>query len=488
MNGWLTIKTRILTGPLKNGLNEITKMLTGANSASLAMVKSFAKITLILSVVLGVFKLFKGGMEALLNKNEELANKLQVIKLAFSNLTQGLFNAVANLIEPVITSVVNWIYKLMAYLNVITKQFFGIDLFAQKTEKSVAGTAKSLKSGAKSAKEINKQLAGFDEMNILTDSSTSAGGGGGVSGGGVGKIEPLEIPKVDTTEFEKFIKKFKERIGEMKDNFVKGWDFILNTNREDAKKLIEQSNSDFKGLQLGLFDMLHGISLFIDGIYQYWSGAFEFLKGLFTGNEEDIEKGVAKMKDGIIKILKGIVSFVASIPETIMGFAKDIGTKVGKYFKDKIDKRIEAIKKIPKAIKEAFKDGFWNGLLNLIKKGINKIIDKLNDKFTISIGKTLAAILRGLGMKVEAGQYHLINIPRLAKGGIVNNPGKGVMMGSYIAGEKGAEAVLPLTDDTLQKLASMIPITIDLTNTIDGRVLNRRLETIRMNDSFAGNR
>ena len=31
----------------------------------------------------------------------------------------------------------------------------------------------------------------------------------------------------------------------------------------------------------------------------------------------------------------------------------------------------------------------------------------------------------------------------------------------------------------------MIPITIDLTNTIDGRVLSRRLETIKANDTFA---
>ena len=42
------------------------------------------------------------------------------------------------------------------------------------------------------------------------------------------------------------------------------------------------------------------------------------------------------------------------------------------------------------------------------------------------------------------GKYNTIKFPRLAKGGIVNNPGKGVNMGRYIAGERGAEAILPL--------------------------------------------
>lgn len=78
-------------------------------------------------------------------------------------------------------------------------------------------------------------------------------------------------------------------------------------------------------------------------------------------------------------------------------------------------------------------------------------------------------------------------IPKLATGGIVNNPGRGVMMGSYVAGEKGPEAVLPLTDNTLQRLANMIPITINLTNTMNGRVISRELQKINTNSDFVTN-
>ena len=61
-------------------------------------------------------------------------------------------------------------------------------------------------------------------------------------------------------------------------------------------------------------------------------------------------------------------------------------------------------------------------------------------------------------------------------------------MGSYVAGEKGAEAVLPLTDDTLQRLANMIPITVNLTNTMNGRIISRELQKVNNNNDFAFNR
>jgi hypothetical protein len=80
-----------------------------------------------------------------------------------------------------------------------------------------------------------------------------------------------------------------------------------------------------------------------------------------------------------------------------------------------------------------------------------------------------------------------LRLPRLARGGIVNNPGQGVMMGNYIAGEKGAEAVLPLTDGTLQKLANMMPITVHVTNTMNGRVLSREIQRVQNENDFAFN-
>ncbi len=83
-------------------------------------------------------------------------------------------------------------------------------------------------------------------------------------------------------------------------------------------------------------------------------------------------------------------------------------------------------------------------------------------------------------------------IPFLAKGGIVNNPGQGVFMGNYVAGERGPEAVLPLNEQTLSQLGQQIGryITINnmIDNNIDGRRLNRVLATSRGTTDFASNK
>ena len=83
-------------------------------------------------------------------------------------------------------------------------------------------------------------------------------------------------------------------------------------------------------------------------------------------------------------------------------------------------------------------------------------------------------------------------IPRLAQGGIVHNPGSGVMMGSYIAGEgRNPEAVIPLDDATLDRLGQAIArhsqINATIVNEMDGRVLSKNLARVNNERSFARN-
>lgn len=97
---------------------------------------------------------------------------------------------------------------------------------------------------------------------------------------------------------------------------------------------------------------------------------------------------------------------------------------------------------------KAWADAFmsiWELILNFLKGIVNIFIDIIN------------VLIRGLNkISVDipdwvpkfGGQKFGISIkeiPRLAQGGIVNNPGRGVPV---IAGESGAEAVLPLENNT----------------------------------------
>lgn len=96
----------------------------------------------------------------------------------------------------------------------------------------------------------------------------------------------------------------------------------------------------------------------------------------------------------------------------------------------------------------SLKDGITNGIrsiLNSLCNMVNKVIGVLN--------------------KIPGVNISRISPPKLAKGGIVNNPGRGV---TVTAGEAGPEAILPLNDSAMSRLAAMIS---EHQNTAAGQII-----------------
>lgn len=112
--------------------------------------------------------------------------------------------------------------------------------------------------------------------------------------------------------------------------------------------------------------------------------------------------------------------------------------------------------------------------------------------------KKSASVIKKLFGSAEGS---IIGTKYLASGGIVgtpvasivNAPNKGVYLGSgAIAGERGPEGVLPLTNEATmkklgQEIGQWVTIGLNITNEIDGKVLNKRLETIKREGNFATN-
>lgn len=95
-----------------------------------------------------------------------------------------------------------------------------------------------------------------------------------------------------------------------------------------------------------------------------------------------------------------------------------------------------SIKNKAVTVTASLKDGITNGIRNILNSlcnMVNKVIGVLNKIPGVNISK--------------------ISPPKLARGGIVNNPGRGV---TVTAGEAGPEAVLPLNDSVMSKLGAMI--------------------------------
>lgn len=98
-------------------------------------------------------------------------------------------------------------------------------------------------------------------------------------------------------------------------------------------------------------------------------------------------------------------------------------------------------------------------------------------------------LLKKLGFDDIVGK--IANI-KLARGGIINNPGRGVSLGTnIIGGEAGAEAVLPLDDRTMDRLGQSIArhMTINATmiNQMNGRTLSREVKQIMNESNFTYN-
>lgn len=194
--------------------------------------------------------------------------------------------------------------------------------------------------------------------------------------------------------------------------------------------------------------ILDGFDSLFSGIKEVFDGIIKFIKGIFSGNWEEALQGLGQIFAGFTDIIVGLMkiawsgliegaklawngiksafsavgSFFGNLVKTILGFFKNIGVTVGNI------------------IGSAFK-GVINGVLWAIENILNSPIRTIN--------ALIGVINKVPG--INLGRLSTFKLPRLARGGIVNNPGPGVMMGNYVAGERGAEAVLPIENSSFIK-------------------------------------
>lgn len=96
------------------------------------------------------------------------------------------------------------------------------------------------------------------------------------------------------------------------------------------------------------------------------------------------------------------------------------------------------------------------------------------------------------GGRAKGGIFYPSKMPKLAVGGIINMPGRGMPYNGAIIGERGAEAVVPLTDSQQMELLGetigrYITINANIVNTMNGRVISRELKQVQNNQDFAYN-
>lgn len=120
-----------------------------------SLTKKISRYALSLFSLGTIYSLVSRASSAYLSQDIELANKLQ-----------SAWVGLGAILAPVIEKMADLIIRLVSYVNVFVTALTGVNYIAQ-------ATAKYMNNVADSAKKANKQLASFDELNNLSDSSTS---------------------------------------------------------------------------------------------------------------------------------------------------------------------------------------------------------------------------------------------------------------------------------------------------------------------------
>ena len=118
---------------------------------------------------------------------------------------------------------------------------------------------------------------------------------------------------------------------------------------------------------------------------------------------------------------------------------------------------------------------------------LSKALEKMAKKGNVDINVRTSYV--GGGSRAKGGIYYP---PRLASGGIISSPGQGVAYHGAFIGERGAEAVVPLTDSQQMELlgatiGKYITVNANIVNTMNGRVISRELKQIQNEEDFAFN-
>ena len=145
-------------------------------------IKSLSRMALAVFGIRGAYSLVRRAVNACLQSNEELNKKMTAI-----------WSTLGTIMEPVVTAMMDAIYKILAYINYFVRAITGIDFVANANAKAIAKQASATDKLTKSTREANKALAGFDEMNVLQDKSAQVAG--------VDAAATLDLPEL--TEEEK---------------------------------------------------------------------------------------------------------------------------------------------------------------------------------------------------------------------------------------------------------------------------------------------
>lgn len=260
-------------------------------------------------------------------------------------------------------------------------------------------------------------------------------------------------------------------------------------------KIKDAGKSLWEGLVEGL---KAGWDWCAEKVAKIWNNVVEWFKDIFgIHSPSTVFADFGKnMMEGLVNGIKNAISRVTNACKEIWTAIKNVFSSVGTWFKDTFKNAWQKVKDVFSSGGKVF-DGIKDGIASTFKTIVNGLITGINKVIAVPFNNingmlnTIRGItILGVSPFEKLWSYNPLSvpqIPKLALGGIVNRPGRGV---PAIIGEAGAEAVLPLENNTewMDMLADKIGsgnITIPIY--LDGRKMYTYFVDIGKRKAFAAN-
>ena len=455
-------------------LDDINSRIKNISGSITGVIKKIGKWGLALLGIRAMYGFIRNAVNQVAQEDQTMQQQIQYINYA-----------IGTALKPVLEFILNIIYKIIAGIGAIIKLITGVNIFAK-------ATANSFAKANSSAGDLRKTLAGFDEMNII-------GGTGGTGllgdiGADLGKLRDLstEVEKVSSKIKDWFTKPLptREELQENANTYKNAWirvgEFLgLGTIFNDFKTRLTELKESLKLVWQPVIDsfnqMIAQIKAYLKPFTDYINEHFiKPIKEMFTNWKDEFLLKYAKFINKLIYIANLFLQFfgvqIEYIDEESAITGKDIQENIGgamKKVKEDSDKTANSLGTLWQRLKD-LTSKTWKFVVNLVAGG------DINEKLS-----SLRQMLGKIGINV--GDI------KLAKGGIINMPSRGVPVGGAIAGERGMEGVIPLTDSQQMALlgeaiGKYININATVPVYVGNRMVARELKRIEAEDNFAYNR
>lgn len=526
-------------------VSQLKKGFQKVNASVANSIQHMGRLALGIFSVASAYRLMSAASSTLGQYDEQYATNLEYIRYL-----------IAQAIAPALKYVVNLASTLLSYLNYILNAWFGITLFSKNSAKNFMKAKNSTGGISKNTGKIKKDLqtTPFDEMNVLSDTSDS-GTSGSAGGGAVAPSIDPSMLQGEVPDWLKWIADNKDLILAIMAGIAAGllaWKLgldgikalgiglliagIVYTIESLLEYLQDPSWENFGKIIQGIGVAIIGLGLLIGSVPVAVAGAIVLIVGTIIKHWEQIktflQSGIDWLKgegreifnwlfgdifmplyDGIVNILQDLLNWFNDIFTNIKNIFDNIIAFIKNVFTGNWKGAWENIKNIFISIWNIIKSTFFT-VINIIKnvvvgigQTVGNIIAGVFKAVVNAVLRTIESVLnspirainRLIGVinnvpGINLGTLSTFNLPRLAKGTILNAPGRGVPVagGTALAGEAGREAYLPLSDtQLLEELGSTIgkyiTINANITNTMNGRVISRQLQQIRNDREFAYN-